>query len=282
MSRLGLVKGLVPAVVKRAIKQRPSLVRQWSAGLRMRPSYLIIGAQRCGTTSLYNYLGQHPEVVPSLRKEVHYFDLHYGRGWRWYLAHFPMRSAADLITGEASPYYLFHPLVAERVARDFPAVKLVVLLRNPIERAYSQYHHEVRRGVEGLSFAEAIAGESARLTDGVKGVVLGGGRSVAHQSYSYLARGVYVAQLRQWREFFPAGQMLIIENGSLRHDFESVWPKVLAFLGLSVWPMAQTKRLYHQTAYDRMDGQTRRWLTAYFAPHNAALYEYLGVDFGWE
>ncbi len=144
-----------------------------TAGLRLLPDYLIIGAQRAGTTSLHRYLIQHPGVRTTLRtKGVHFFDTGYGRGMSWYASRFPTRLTAwyvarrhgvELRTGEASPYYLFHPHVPGRVAEHLPQVKLIALLRDPVGRAYSHYQHEVARGFETLSFEEAIEAEAARL-----------------------------------------------------------------------------------------------------------------------
>src|SRR5580692_9445955 len=125
----------------------------------MLPGFLIVGAQRCGTTSMYRALSEHPEVRKAvLHKGVHYFDMNYGRGLGWYRAHFPLARGGG-VTFESSPYYLFHPLAAERIAADLPGVKLIVLVRDPVERAYSAYTHERARGFETESFEQAIERE---------------------------------------------------------------------------------------------------------------------------
>src|SRR3954447_18625468 len=127
---------IVPELQQRAgqlaVELRHS-VRRPTARWRMVPDFLIIGAQRAGTTSLFHYLQRHPSVMQSSIKEVHYFDGSYNRGRRWYLSHFPLRRATSggRITGEATPYYLFHPTVPTRVAVDFPDVKLIAILRDP-------------------------------------------------------------------------------------------------------------------------------------------------------
>jgi len=165
--------------------------------------FLIIGAQRCGTTSLYSYMVLHPQISSAKNKEVHYFDIFFYKGLDWYLSQFPSLSSnnKNLITGESSPYYIFHPLAAKRIFKIIPKVKLIVLLRNPVERAYSHYHHIVKLGHESLTIEEAIKSEKERL-DGETEKILSGEFSFNHQHYSYLARGIYVDQLIQYFELF--------------------------------------------------------------------------------
>lgn len=170
-----------------------------------RPNFLIIGVQKGGTTSLYSYLAAHPRVSPALGKEVHYFDFHYGCGERWYRAHFVPQAWSDvrgLQTGEASPEYLFCPAAPQRVAAFDPGMKLIVMLRNPVERAYSQYQMSRRRGSETLSFAEALALEPERLEAERRrlGAVAAHARGKSHRHHSYQSRGYYAEQLKVWFE----------------------------------------------------------------------------------
>ncbi|HEY9295730.1 MAG TPA: sulfotransferase domain-containing protein, partial [Phormidium sp.] len=162
------------------------------------PDFIIIGAQKCGTTSLYEYLIQHPQILAASKKEVHFFDLNFAKGVDWYRQQFKPVSQKS-ITGEASPYYIFHPLVPQRIYQLFPQVKLIVLLRNPVERAISHYYHEVRLGFEDLGLEDAIAQEPARL-EGETAKILADETyySYNHQHYTYLSRGVYVEQLNNW------------------------------------------------------------------------------------
>src|SRR5947208_1771215 len=152
------------------------------AGLfRADPNFIIIGAQRGGTTSLQAWLGSHDEVVRARGKELHYFDLYYERGRGWYREHFPYRFRLHgRLTGEATPSLLYYPPAVERVARDLPKVKLVALLRNPADRAWSHWWLVRSKGEEPLEFADAIASEAERLENG----------GVYEQfRYSYTARG---------------------------------------------------------------------------------------------
>ena len=246
------------------------------------PYFLIIGAQKCGTTSLYNYLLDHPQIVSATTKEVHFFDFNFAQGWDWYLRHFPAPvGGGKFITGEASPYYLFHPLVPERVGGLLPRVKLIVLLRNPAERAWSHYHHEVRLGFESLPFEEAMDAETARLAGEVEKMRLDAHYySYNHQHYTYLARGIYVEQLQRWMELFPRNQFLILKTEDLEANPEAVVSETLKFLGL---PEAQggVKVRYNAGAYPQMSDRWRQKLGEYFRSHNQRLEEYLGLNFDW-
>ena len=250
--------------------------RRWlrTAHRRQFPDFIIIGAQRGGTTSLYEYLTAHPDVGAAHRKEVHFFDRHYGRGVDWYRAHFPLEGEYPIV-GEASPYYLFHPSVPERLREVVPEAKLIALLRNPVDRAYSQYHMKVSRGVESLSFDEAIEREPERLAacDDPTGA--------AWRHHSYLARGRYAEQLERWLRRFSRDKMLILKSEELYAEPQRVLGQVQHYLGLSPHTPAQFT-LHHKASYSAMDAATRRRLSEYFAPHNRALYALLGRDFGWE
>src|SRR3954470_22907026 len=166
----------VPDHVQKVVRAASRTVGRRTAGRRMLPTFLISGAQRCGTTSMYKTLSQHPQVLPAvLHKGVHYFDTSFGRGLDWYRGHFPTRAAARrvaeavgvpegrVITGESSPYYMFHPMAGRRIAATLPDARLIILLRDPVERAYSAFTHESARGFEDLSFERALAVEQERL-----------------------------------------------------------------------------------------------------------------------
>ncbi|MFN8451844.1 MAG: sulfotransferase [Anaerolineae bacterium] len=153
----------VSRAVGNPVRMASAPYRYLTAARRLEPQFAIIGGQKCGTTSLYAYLLQHPRVV-SLFKEVHFFDNNYYKGRRWYRAQFPLAGAPSedaLITFDASPYYLFHPAAPQRVAALYPDMKLIALLRNPVDRAYSHYSHNRQSTAEKLSFEDAIRAEAA-------------------------------------------------------------------------------------------------------------------------
>src|SRR5581483_1266720 len=260
--------------------------RRWSSPLRVLPDFLIIGAQKAGTTSLFHYLGNHPAIIPALEKEPHFFDYNYARGAGWYRAHFPTvweRARGKFrLTGEATPFYLFHPHAPGRAAQLVPHAKLIVLLRNPVERAYSQYHHQVRFGLEELSFEQAIEQEAARLVGEFEKIVADRDYySFNYQNYSYLAHGMYADQLTRWFKQFPREQFLILHSQNFYQDPAREFQRVLNFLDLPAWEPPEFPK-ENEGEYAPMSPDTRAELVEFFAPHNARLYELLNVDYGWE
>ena len=242
------------------------------------PDFLIIGTQKGGTNSLYNYLIQHPKVAPASGKEIHYFDFNFDKGLDWYQSQFA-DVAPDIITGEGSPYYLYHPLVAPRLYDLYPQVKLIVLLRNPVERAISHYYWEVKIGCESLSLAEAIASESTRLAGETEKIVQEGTYySFNHQHYSYLARGIYVEQLQNWMKVFPREQFLILKSEDFFDRPAATMEKVEKFLELPSHKLDEYIP-YNQNNYPPVSDAIYRELTEYFQPYNQRLSEELGIDF---
>jgi sulfotransferase family protein len=294
-------KTIAPAQHQSAVAQEQStmpflgkLYRGITAPLRLLPDFLIIGTQRGGTTSLYHYLQAHPCLQATTTKEVHFFDRKYHKGLMWYRGHFPtvwekaraqqMQKQA-FVTGEASPSYLFHPHVYKRVAQALPQVKLIVLLRNPVDRAYSQYYHSIELGYESRSFEEAIRDEQQRTAQERDKILRNEHyQSYAYKHHSYLTRGIYVDQLQAWMSFFPREQFLILKSEDFYADPATALKKVYAFLNLPVAELLSQKKEYKQlnnTSYSKMDEALRTRLEEYFRPHNARLYEFLDTDFGW-
>ena len=252
----------------------PPRERIETAHLRQYPDFIIIGTQRGGTTSLYRYLTAHPEIGQASRKEVHFFDRYFDKGIDWYLAHFPLRGEFPVV-GEASPFYLFHPEAPARILAAVPQAKFVVLLRNPVDRAYSQYHMKVERQLEELSFEEAIEREPERLAASDDPL------DPAWRHHSYLARGIYFEQIRRWFDYFPRDRFLIIKSEDFYAEPLPILHQTQSFLGVQPHSPA-TLKVHHQADYGAMDSFMRRRLTDYFAPYNRQLYDLLGQDFGWE
>jgi Sulfotransferase domain. len=244
------------------------------------PDAMIIGAMKCGTSSLHNYLTQHPGVIDPLRKEVHYFDVNYERGEAWYRAHFGRREQSGLNL-DSSPYYLRHPLAAARAQALVPRARLIVLLRDPVRRSYSHYWHQVHKGREKLSFEDAIAAEPGRIDADAARLARGEiARSLAHQQFSYLARSRYAEQIEAWLECYPRDQLAVWRFEDLAADPLGTLNQVLGWLGLPA--MARARLDARNTrAYPPMSSGTAARLREYFAPHNAALAALLGRDMGW-
>lgn len=245
------------------------------------PSFVVIGAQKAGTTSLFRYLSRHPAVTPPRLKEIHFFDLHWGKGLPWYSAHFPLAlPGGSPFTGEASPYYLFHPRVPERMFRVLPGAKILVLLRNPVDRALSHYHWEVQYGNERSSFRDALAREKAllpqetlRLQEEAEYV------SFLHQHGSYLARGHYAEQLRRWFEWYGKDQLLVLKAEDFFQRTGRAMARVRAFLDLPEG-RPETYPVHRQGKYSGGANVDRKELATYFRPRNAELEDLLGMDFG--
>jgi hypothetical protein len=258
---------------------------------RILPDFILIGAAKCGTTSLYNYLSQHPMVHTPSIKETDFFNKKYQRGELYYRSFYPTlferayrrKVLGDaFVTGEASPYYLIYPYAAQRVHHVVPNARLLVLLRDPVARAYSQYHHEVRAGRETLSFAEALSCEDERLDEEWRRLQTDPSYpAFSLEHYSYLARGRYALQLENWMQYFPKEQFLILASEEFYADTASVYLRVLEWLGLPPWEPKRYQRFKDGGNYPPMEESTRHRLIEYFAPHNQRLYELLGKDFGW-
>ena len=260
---------------------------------RRKPDFLIIGAQRCGTTSLFHYLAGHPRVAVPREKELHFFDLQYQKGFRWYVDCFAgtdtRKSARRAIRGEATPEYIFHPHAIPRIKADLPKVKLIALLRNPVDRAYSQYWHEVRLGYEPLSFEEAIAREPARLAGELERAEIDAhynGRAMIH--HSYLLRGIYADQLMRVFRHFPRSQVMLLRSEDLFADPQDVFGQVTDFLGLERQAIADPRNMTAVTEGTRdvrpppIPTAVRHRLAGHFRAHNQRLYTLVGLDFGWE
>lgn len=262
-----------------------------TAGLRADPGFLIAGAQRAGTTSLHRYLMQHPAILSArLTKGVHYFDAHYEESHDWYRSHFPTRAklrrlsarlGVPALTGEGSPYYMFHPAIPQRIASMLPHVKLLVILRDPVSRAWSHYHHEVARGFEDLPFEQALdaeaarlAGEDARLRSDPRY------RSFSHQHHSYIARGRYVDQITRLHHHFGHERVHVIESGAFKADPQTACDGVADFLGLPRWRLDS---VVHRNArsYDRMGAPERELLGNHFHQDNERLFRYLDTRWAW-
>jgi hypothetical protein len=257
-------------------------LRRASAARRPLPGFLIIGAQKAGTTSLHAYLCEHSCVLAPTTKEVHFFDHEFYRGLGWYRAHFRRSTEPGALSGESTPYYLFHPLVPARVAEALPDCKLLVVLRNPIDRAFSHHNHERALGFEWLGFEQAIAEEPRRLA-GEEERLAGDPRynSFSHQHHSYLSRGRYAAQLERWLEHFDRDRMLVLSAEKLFADPAGVVRDTQEFLGLGLEAPADLSAK-NARSYAPIAPRTRDALRESFAPDNRRLYELVGRDFGWD
>ena len=255
------------------------------------PDFLIIGAVRAGSTSLYEGLKTHPNVFGSKIKEIYFFDANFHRGVNWYKRFFPSKwkkfqitkiHKKKFLTGEATPHYISYSHAPKRVFNLIPNVKLIVILRNPIDRAYSQYQSRVSAGTEPLSFDDAIKKEDIRLENVLK--KMEEDENYIHNNffrYSYLHHGIYVNGLRKWMETFPKNQFLILKAEEFYQKPAIIFESIQKFLGLPKFHPANYAH-YNLGKYDDMNTETRKFLHEFFKPYNEELYKFLGRDFGWE
>jgi hypothetical protein len=279
----------LPAPVKAVAHLGSRSYGRITAGARMTPSFLICGGQRCGTTSLYRALAAHPVVLKAvLHKGVHFFDTSYHRGLPWYRAHFPLQRSGEKIeqrygvpaqTFESSPYYMYHPQAAARIATDLPGARLIALVRDPVERAYSQHHHEVARGFEHeRDFGNALALEPARLHRQEERLAQDPDYySFAHQHHAYRARGEYARYLGVMAQHVGRERIHVVESERFFTRPEETYDEVCRFLGLPTHlDRPPFERHNARPRQSDMDPGIRRELTAYYAPHDEALAAWLG------
>jgi Sulfotransferase domain len=274
---------VVPRIPEPARKVARSAI--WAFGTvtargRPLPDFLVLGAQKAGTTALYAYLRWHPGITGPSWKEVSFFDRHWWRGVRWYRGQFPLRSRGRLV-GEASPSYLFHPLAPERARAVVPDARLVVVLRDPVDRAYSQYQHEVALGREPLSFEDALAAEEGRTRGEVERLVADP-RAFSHEwwDHTYAARGLYAEQLERWLAMFPRDQLLVVTSDDLGKRPAETYASILSFLGAAPHSLDEYPRVFDRD-YAPMRPDTRDALARRFAAPNRRLEELLGRELGW-
>jgi hypothetical protein len=284
----------IPAPVKRVVHLGSRSYGRLTAPARMTPSFLICGGQRCGTTSLYRALAGHPLVLKAvLHKGVHYFDTSYDHGMAWYKGHFPLQRNADKVTErygvpaqtfESAPYYMYHPQAAARIAHDLPQAKLVVLVRDPVERAYSQHHHEVARGFEReRDFGSALALEAARVHREEERLAEDPSYySFAHQHHAYRARGEYARYLSVMAQHVGRERIHVVESERFFTNPEDVYDEVCEFLGLPTYlERPPFERHNARPRAGDMDPALRQELTGYYAKHDEALAGWLGHPPAW-
>jgi hypothetical protein len=257
---------------------------------RMVPSFLIVGAQKAGTSSMFQYLNQHPNVLRSIRKDVFYFDDNFEKGLTWYRSFFPSldekkrserRLGGEVMTFEGATYYMFHPLAADRIRATLPSTKIVMLLRDPVQRAISHYKHNVNGGLEELSMREAFEREAGRLDGEAERIISQPGYvSHNHNHLSYLARGRYAEQLARWLKVFPQEQMLVLVADDFFHDPDQGFRTVCRFVGmpeisLSAYPQVGAQKT------EKTDEAAIAFAKAHFAAPNEQLFAMLGRRYSW-
>ena len=262
--------------------------------LRGYPDFIIIGAQKCGTTSLYHFVIRHPDIIPARVKEIHYFTVHYKLGSQYYRSNFPTNISRHgylkkqkKLTGEASPTYIYYSTTPNRMKKIMPNVRLIVILRNPVDRAYSQYHYIIKQRNEKLPlpFEEALELSKERYMKKKEyDDIINNTNSffAQYNSDALTARGIYADQLENWFKHYDKKQFLFLSTEDFHKNTQHTLDQVFNFLGLNPFKIDNPKRHNVGNYKEKMNEETRKSLIEYFKPHNARLYKLLQRDFGWD
>lgn len=236
-------RSLLPPVSRRLRHRMARQVRALRRGERELPTYFIVGAKRAGTTSVDEYLVEHPLVVRGLvEKGCRYYDVNYHRGPAWFRSHLPLRADIDRLQrtlgsrpvfGESSPYYSFHPDAPARIAADVPGARLLFVLRDPVERAWSHYRYEVARGFEDLAPDAALSAESGRLRQADEQA-----RWFSHRHHSYVGRSRYAEGLRRLLDHFPTDQVLLVRSEDVFTAPQATMARVFEHVGVAPYVSA--------------------------------------------
>ena len=257
-----------------------------TAKSRVLPNFLIIGAVRCGTTSLYYDICQHPSVEKAAYDEIGFFDDNYHLGEDWYRSLFPTKKKMEkteqntgyAITGEDTPFYIWNNDVIKRVAEMLPNIKLISILRNPVDRAYSNYHLGIREGTEKRSFDEAVKVDMDYInSQKEKKVKL----NRVDYKKSYIAKGIYSDQLKEWYEVFNKKQLCVLSTENFSNNPNETLAKVFEFLEI---PNFSIKSFEKQkiSDYPKMNDETRKEISKFFSEYNEKLYQMINTKFDWD
>jgi hypothetical protein len=262
-----------------------------TSGRRAVPDFLLVGAQRCGTTSLFRALLSHPHVLrANFLKGVNYFDVSADKGPRWYRAHLPLTSTArrhaapgqdHALVFEASGYYMFHPHAPARIIDELPDVKIVAMVRDPVERAFSAYKHEFARGFESEPLERALALEDERVTPELA-------RMLADRSYhsdvyrhqAYRRRGHYAEQLQLFADGLGRDRVHVVQSELFFDEPVEEYTRLLRFLQLPV-VLPDSFDRYNPRPSAPLDASVAASLREHFAPHDAALEPFLHDRPSW-
>lgn len=262
-------------------KKLAFIPRMLTASQRSLPDFIVIGAQKGGSSALYKFICAHPKVERAFVKEPHYFSGQYTeKSLKWYKAQFPIKKEGILV-GEASPSYCTHPLAPKRIKETVPNTKLILIVRNPVERAISNYFHSVNYGVEDLAIEDAFNRPMADFeSEYAKMENSEGYHSKLYHRHAYIHKGHYAFHLKKWFEHFNKKQLLIVENAHLLETPERVYQEVLEFLGLETFtPNAFQKHNVGKTK--QVSPELLNTLQAHFKEPNRAFFELIGKEYNW-
>lgn len=285
------LRQLVPPAAQPAARNIYRRIAATTPSWRMTPSFMVIGGQRCGTTTIFKLLAEHPQVLrPPVEKGTDYFTLHYDKDFDWYRSHFALSAphrlrrgkSAAAVSFEACTYYMFHPLALERISEQLPQVKLVAMLRDPVERAYSAYKHEFARGFEtDDNFMHALEREDDRLDGEFERIAAEVAyESIPHRHHAYRRRGQFAEQLERAYALFPAEQIHIMDSGRFFSEPAVEYRRLLEFLHLDQCLPATFPR-YNARPGAPIPADAHEFLTQHYRAHNDRLATLMGQPPSW-
>lgn len=266
---------------------RPLFLRL-SAAFRTLPDVFIVGAQKAGTTSLYAYLMKHPQIIPSKFKEHYFFhnSHHFEKGLNFYKSGFASRLYAkwrEIKTGsavhcmDATANYFEFPESAKRIAGRIPNAKVIVLLRNPVDRAWSHYKMARRLGFEKADFATALDQEDERISWGAER----GKHNYVFQRLAYRNKGVYIDFLPEWKDVFGNERLLVLQSEKLFENPDQKMKEVFAFLGLSELSGVSFPHINPDPDGLKMTDDVWSSLNEFYKPLNKNLFDYVKEKYDW-
>lgn len=264
---------------QQAIQTYPYLAKlDWQPEKKSAPDFIIAGASKSGTSSIYYYLSRHPQILLSHKKEIDFYWTHYKRGIEWYLAHFPtITDRSDFLTGEATPNYLRFPQVAQRIKDTFPQTKIIILLRNPVDRAISWHYHKQNTGLTNIDLETAIAKEITRLANVSEAEITNTG---FHDPDNIMS-SLYIYKIKPWIELLGREQFMILPSETFYLNPLEKMKEVFKFLDVPNCSLENYPKV-NAGSYNQVDPSLRKTLSEYFAPYNQQLSEYLDMQFDWE
>jgi hypothetical protein len=245
------------------------------------PGFIVLGTQKGGTTTLHQLLRRHPDIFLPQQKEVHYFSLHDDQSLNWYSNHY-QEAGNHQLCGDITPYYLFHPRCPCSIHTALPQAKLIVLLRDPVERTISQFFHAKRHGFEPLDLEAALDAEATRLADAAAALQQPGNVHFSHQKHSYVSRSRYEEQLQRYEALFPRQQILVCRSEDLFGNMPTCLERITHFLGVApLSTPAATQANAGRGEAAKVPNAVRDQLRCTLAPTAAAIRARYGFDWGW-
>ena len=259
--------------------------RGWSgitASSRVLPNFIIAGTVRSGTTSLYNYICNHPSVLPAAYDEIGFFDSNFQLGTMWYQSMFPTKKQMELVqektnfclTGEDTPFYFWNKDAIKRISELIPNCKIIMIFRNPVDRAYSNYQLGKRENKEDLSFEKTIEIEKQIINKGTKNLNFSEPRT-------YLIKSLYSLQLKNWLTSFSKDQLYFLSTEQLSSKPNETMSGIFNFLGLSRHTLSEFKK-EKKAIYPEMNISTRNDLLEFFKSYNNELFSLIDKNFSWD